>query len=82
MARNLRLIFFKTKVFSRSRLPGALNGPQDRQKTIQDEKPVLGKVSRPQGADVAKKKKDGGVWQFSASGGPPRAPGPSKNDSG
>ena len=35
----------RTEVFGRFRLLGALAGPWDRQKTIQDEKPVLGKGS-------------------------------------
>ena len=45
----------RREVFGRFRPPGALNGPRGLQKTIQDEKPVLGRVSGPLGADVAKK---------------------------
>ena len=38
------------RFFCRFRHPGAFNRPQDRQKTDQDEKPVLGQLSRSPGA--------------------------------
>ena len=44
-----------TEVFRRFRPPGALNGPRDRQKITQEEKPVPGKASSPLGADALKR---------------------------
>ena len=44
-----RLKKIKTEVFRNFRPPRALNGPRERQRTTQDEKPVPGKGSGPPG---------------------------------
>eukprot|EP00959_Pyramimonas_sp_CCMP1952_P052509 1097812-Pyramimonas_sp.AAC.1 len=45
----------RREVLRHFRPPGALPGPRERQKTIQDEEPAPAKGSRPLGVDVVKK---------------------------
>ena len=68
---------FVTAVFHRFRPPEALNGPRDRQKSTQDEKPAPGKLSGPPGtppaggsADLLRPLATSGGFAKSQAGGP------------